>query len=256
MLPWLLPGLSVDMPTVSMFAELWTYQFYVALMGIILVDLLLSGDNALVIAAVTAKLPPEKQRAGVIIGSSLAIGLRVVLAFGAAWALSWPGVALLGGLYLIKVAYDLVKPEGAGKEHGAASSLWKAIVVIGLVDVSMSYDNVVAIASMANGSMLLMALGVGLSIPMVIGFSLVIARVLEAFPIAKWIGAVFLAALAGKVMSHDAMMIRLFGEDDGALMWTLIFASLAGLATAAHFAWQMHVEPGADDRQMLIGPMA
>jgi YjbE family integral membrane protein len=236
--------------------QLLTYQFYAALMGIILVDLLLSGDNALVIAAVTAKLPPGKQRAGVVIGSSLAIGLRVILAFGAAWALSWPGVALLGGLYLIKVGYDLVKPEGAGEEHGAANSLWAAVVTIGLVDVSMSYDNVVAIASMANGSMMLMALGVALSIPMVIGFSLVISRILETFPITKWIGAIFLAALAGKVMAHDASMTWMFGrDDDGAMMWTLIFTSVAVLIALAQFARQMHVAEGSDDRQLLTGPM-
>lgn len=216
-------------------AEIATTHFWIALLGIIFVDILLSGDNALVISAVTSKLPKNQQRAGVFIGSALAVGLRIVLAFFASYILSTRGFALAGGLYLIKVAYDLVKLEEVDEGgHKQAASLWGAIVTIGLVDVSMSLDNVLAIASMAHGSMLLMALGVALSIPMVIGFSLLINYLLERYPGLKWAGAIFLAVIAGKVIAHDGFVVDLFPVAGGSLTYMLAaFSAFLVLSLAA-----------------------
>jgi YjbE family integral membrane protein len=230
----------------SILLEISTYHFWAALVGIILVDILLSGDNALVISAVTSKLPKGQQKAGVLIGASLAVGLRIALAFGAGWLLNLPFLAALGGLYLIKVAYDLVKYEDEhDSTHKEARSLWAAIVTIGLVDVSMSLDNVLAIASMAHGSTLLMALGVALSIPMVVGFSLLINAMLQRFPQLKWAGAVFLALIAGKVIAHDQFLQGKLPIDDAYFTYLLALASVTivvvgGLVSRARGRNQAH----------------
>lgn len=179
-------------------------MFWAALLGIVWIDLLLSGDNAVVIALVSRQLPANKQKWGIIGGTVAAIGLRVAMAFFAAALLGVPGLSLIGGVFLLYVAAKLVM--GEDDEEGAvkpAVTLWAAIATIAAADASMSLDNVMAIAALSHGSMLLMAVGVLLSIPLVIAGAAIISKVIGRFPVLVWAGGALLAWVAGGIIASD-----------------------------------------------------
>lgn len=178
--------------------------FWIALLGIVWIDLLLSGDNAVVIALVSRQLPAHQQKYGIIGGTAAAIGLRVVMSFFAAYLLGVPGLSIVGGIFLLWVAAKLVMgdedSEGAVKP---VMTLLAAITTIAIADASMSLDNVMAVAALSHGSMPLMALGVLLSIPMVIAGSAIITMVIGRFPILTWAGAALLGWVAGDIIAND-----------------------------------------------------
>jgi YjbE family integral membrane protein len=179
-------------------------MFWAALLGIVWIDLLLSGDNAVVIAMVSRQLPTNQQKWGIIGGTAAAIGLRVVMSFFAAFLLGVPGLSLAGGVFLLYVAAKLVM--GEDEEEGGvkpATSLWVAIGTIAAADASMSLDNVMAIAALSHGQMLLMSLGVVLSIPLVIAGAAIISKVIGRFPILTWAGGALLAWVAGGIIAAD-----------------------------------------------------
>lgn len=182
-------------------------MFWAALFGIIWVDLLLSGDNAVVIAMVAGKLPKEQQKRVIVFGTIAAIALRVGLAFIAGWLMGIWGLSLVAGLYLMWVAYGLLTHgEEVAEDRPPAMSFWGAVATITAADVGMSLDNVLAIAALAQGHWVLMALGVLISIPMVIAFSVAIVGLLERFPALKWIGAGVLAWAAGGIIAGDPLL--------------------------------------------------
>jgi YjbE family integral membrane protein len=183
---------------------MFDHIFWVALLGIVWIDLLLSGDNAVVIALVSRQLPENQQKWGIIGGTAAAIGLRVVMSFFASFLLGVPALSIIGGLFLLWVAAKLVM--GGDDEAGPAKkviSLGAAIWTIAVADASMSLDNVMAIAALSNGSTLLMALGVLLSIPLVIAGSAIISAVIGRFPILTWAGAALLGWVAGGIIAAD-----------------------------------------------------
>jgi YjbE family integral membrane protein len=178
--------------------------FWAALLGIVWIDLLLSGDNAVVIALVSRQLPENQQKWGIIGGTAAAIGLRVVMSFFAAFLLGVPALSIIGGLFLLWVAAKLLM--GEDDEAGPAKkviSLGAAIWTIAVADASMSLDNVMAIAALSHGSTMLMALGVLLSIPLVIAGSAIISAVIGRFPILTWAGAALLGWVAGGIIAAD-----------------------------------------------------
>ncbi|WP_315740005.1 TerC family protein [Bradyrhizobium sp. SZCCHNR1093] len=181
------------------------HLFWVALLGIVWIDLLLSGDNAVVIALVSRQLPPSQQKWGIIGGTAAAIGLRVVMSFFTAFLLNIPALSIIGGSYLLKVAADLLIGGDEAGEPDAASTLRAAIITIALADASMSLDNVMAIAALSHGNMLLMALGVLLSIPLVIAGSAIISMVISRFPALTWAGAALLGWVAGGIIAADPL---------------------------------------------------
>jgi YjbE family integral membrane protein len=179
-------------------------MFWAALLGIVWIDLLLSGDNALVIAMVSRQLPANQQKWGIIGGTVAAIGLRVAMAFFAAALLGVPGLSLIGGAFLLYVAAKLVM--GGDEDEGSlkpAVTLWAAIGTIAAADASMSLDNVMAIAALSHGSQLLMALGVLLSIPLVIAGAAIISKLIGRFPVLVWAGGALLAWVAGGIIAAD-----------------------------------------------------
>ncbi|WP_315768580.1 MULTISPECIES: TerC family protein [unclassified Bradyrhizobium] len=181
------------------------HLFWVALLGIVWIDLLLSGDNAVVIALVSRQLPPSQQKWGIIGGTAAAIGLRVGMSFFAGLLLNIPALSLIGGAYLLKVAADLLIGGDEAGAPDAASTLKAAIITIALADASMSLDNVMAIAALSHGNMFLMALGVLLSIPLVIAGSAIISMVIGRFPILTWAGAALLGWVAGGIIAADPL---------------------------------------------------
>jgi YjbE family integral membrane protein len=179
--------------------------FLVSLLGIVWIDLLLSGDNAVVIALVSNRLPDNQQKWGIIGGTAAAVLLRVVMSFFAVFLLGVPALSIVGGLFLLKVAVGLLVEE-ANDEAGDAVgriTLSAAIGTIAMADASMSLDNVLAVAALAHGSIALMATGVILSIPLVIAGAALISKAVARFPIMVWAGAAVLGWVAGGIVAAD-----------------------------------------------------
>lgn len=184
--------------------------FLILIASIFWIDVLLSGDNALVIASVSHGLPETQRRRAILLGTLFAIVLRVILLFLASTLLSVPGLSLVAGLYITYVAFNLLAepapPGGAAPRFGLLS----AVAGIALADVSMSLDNVVAIAAVAGNAWLPMVLGILLSIPLLVAASLLISSVLESLPILRWAGAMFLGWIAGGLVAHDSLVAPFF----------------------------------------------
>ena len=180
-------------------------EWLVALMSIITVNLLLSGDNALVIALASRQLPPEQQRKAVFWGGAGAISLRILLTLAAIVLLKIPYLQLLGGLALLWIAIKLLAggDEDNHQELAAQNSLWGAVKTIIIADLVMSIDNVIAIAGVAKGDIILLIVGLGIRIPIIIWGSKLIHMLMERWPVIVTIGAAFLGWTAGDMAIAD-----------------------------------------------------
>lgn len=180
-------------------------EFWIAVLQIIAIDLVLSGDNAVVIALACRNLPPEQRRLGVRYGVAGAIGLRLLLTFFAASLLVYPWIKLSGGLLLLWIGIKLLQPEQAnGPEIQASGNLATAIKTLILADAAMSLDNVIGVAGAARGSVLLLVFGLAVSIPLIIGSSHLILKAMERFPFIVTLGAAILGYVAGSMMISDS----------------------------------------------------
>ena len=184
-------------------------EFWARLLGIVLIDISLAGDNALVIALAVRELPPRQQLLGRIWGTVGAVGLRVAFIVAVSLLLSIPLLQLAGGLALIWIAVRLVRP-GQG-EHGGArqgTSLREAIWIIIVADVTMSLDNVLGVAAAAKGNMLLVVFGVALSLPLVVWGSGLLATLMNRFVWVIWVGGGILGYVAGEMILKDQGLAR------------------------------------------------
>lgn len=180
-------------------------EFLAALGSIMIINLILSGDNAVVIALASRNLPAEQRKKAVFWGSAGAVGLRVVLTLAAAYLLQIPYLQFAGGLALLYIAVTLIadKKEVNCRE---AACLTEAIKVILVADVIMSLDNVLAIAGVAGGNWLLLGIGLAMSIPLVVFGSQLILRLMDRFPVIMYIGAAVLGWTAAKMVVADAVI--------------------------------------------------
>jgi YjbE family integral membrane protein len=181
-------------------------EFWARLAGIILIDLTLAGDNALVIALAVRTLPPRLKLMGRIWGTAGAIVLRVLFIFIAIWLLALPLLQAAGGALLIWIAIKLVRPQGGGDGgHGVrqAGSLREAIWVIILADAAMSLDNVLAVAATAKGEMVLVVIGIALSLPLVVFGSAILSACMDRWPWIIWLGGGVLGYVAGDMIMRD-----------------------------------------------------
>lgn len=179
--------------------------FWTALAKIMGVNIILSGDNAVVIALAARSLPPAQQKRAVFWGAGAAIVLRVALGAFAAALLLLPGLKLVGGALLLWIGVKLLVPEsGDGHEIRAADSLWIAVRTILVADVVMSLDNVVAVAAAAGGDIVLLAIGLALSIPLVVFGATFVMRLMERWPVIVTAGAGLLGFVAGEMAWEDA----------------------------------------------------
>jgi len=183
-------------------------QFWVALLQIIGIDILLSGDNAVVIALACRSLPPQQQRWGILLGTGAAILLRVIFAAGIVYLMAIPYLKLVGGLLLLWIAIKLLLPEPQGENHqiSAQANLWAAVQTIALADVVMSLDNVIGIAAAAKGSVFLLVLGLLISIPLMVWGSQLILRLLHHYPGIVVLGGALLGWVAGDVLISDPVL--------------------------------------------------
>ncbi len=192
--------------------ELFSPQFYSALLAIIIIDLVLAGDNAIVIALAARKLPQHLQMKAVIWGTVGAIAVRVAMTLIVVALLRIPGLMLAGGVLLVWIAYKLLAPDGdAHGEHqpGAkvrTATFWSAIRTIIVADAVMGLDNVLGVAGAAQGSFLLVVLGLLISIPIMVWGSTLILRLVDRFPVIVYIGAGVLAWTAAKMILHEPLV--------------------------------------------------
>jgi YjbE family integral membrane protein len=177
--------------------------FWLAVGKIIWINVLLSGDNALVIAMACRGLAPRQRLWGMAIGAGIAVVLLIVFTGVVATLMVLPYLKLFGGLALLAIAARLLVPEDEGDDVTAGTSLWHAVRIVVIADIVMSLDNVIAVAAAANGELSLLILGLAISIPIIIAGAALIMMVLDRFPILVWLGAILLGWIAGGVIATD-----------------------------------------------------
>src|SRR6201990_1264368 len=180
-----------------------TPAFWLAVGKIIWINVLLSGDNALVIALACRGLHPRQRLWGMIIGAGIAVILLIVFTGIVATLMVLPYLKLVGGLALLAIAAKLLVPEDGADDVTEGTSLWHAVRIVVIADIIMSLDNVIAVAAAANGQLSLLALGLAISIPMIIAGAALIMLVLDRFPLLVWFGAMLLGWIAGDVIASD-----------------------------------------------------
>ena len=195
--------------------DITTAAFWAALGSIILANILLSGDNAVVIAMAARTLPAHQQKKAIVWGSAAAIVLRVVLTVVAVELLTWPYLKIVGGLLLFYIGVTLLLGDdddaAATEAERNAGHLLVAIRTILIADLVMSLDNVIAVAAAAKGDNVLLVLGLAISIPLIIFGSTLLLKVMERFPIIITAGAALLGYLAGEMLLTDPAVARHFG---------------------------------------------
>ena len=183
--------------------------FFLAALAIVLIDVVLAGDNAVVIAMAVKSLPQAQRRTGVAAGALGAVVLRVILTSFAARMLQLEFLSLIGGGLIFWIAVKLLADGGSAEEKvKSAQNLRQAIWIILVADVTMSLDNILAVAAVAKDNRLLLIAGLGLSIPFVVFTSSLLSRVMDRFPVLIWIGAAILGRVAGKMMVTDPWIQR------------------------------------------------
>ena len=213
-------------------AFLADHAFWIALGQIIWINILLSGDNAVVIALACRSLPERQRRWGIILGTVPAVILRIIFAIFIAYLLDIPYLKLIGGLLLFWIAVKMILPEESDAHGGAGSStagLWAAVRTIVIADAVMSLDNVIAIAAAADAageehSFLLLVIGLVISMPLVIFGSALILKILNRLPILIWAGGALLGYIAGEVMVTDPGVEHMIEEVE----WLHLAAPISG----------------------------
>ena len=185
-------------------SEMTQPAFWVAVGKIIWINVLLSGDNALVIALACRGLAPKQRLWGMVFGAAAAVILRIIFTGIVATLMELPYLKLVGGLALIVIAAKLLVPKQEDEDSvQAASHLWAAIQIVVIADIVMSLDNVIAVAAAANGSVPLLILGLAISVPLIVAGAALIMALLEKMPILVWAGAALLGWIAGDVIATD-----------------------------------------------------
>src|ERR1700744_6817377 len=184
-------------------ADMQQPSFWLSVGKIIWINVLLSGDNALVIAMACRGLHGRNRLWGMVIGAGIAVILLIAFTGIIATLMALPYLKLVGGIALLFIAAKLLVPEDEGDEVAAGTTLWHAIRIVVIADIVMSLDNVIAVAAAANGQLSLLVLGLAISIPMIIAGDALIMFVLDRFPILVWLGAILLGWIAGDVIETD-----------------------------------------------------
>src|SRR5712672_3143353 len=211
--------------------------FWVAVGKIIWINVLLSGDNALVIALACRGLAPRQRLWGMIFGAAAAVILRIIFTGIVASLMELPYLKFVGGLALIVIAAKLLVPEGEDEDSvKSASHLWAAIQIVVVADIVMSLDNVIAVAAAANGSVPLLILGLAISIPLIVAGAALIMALLNRLPILVWAGAALLGWIAGDVIATDPADLPQLNALFHGSVGVKLDAMLGSLGIGPHFA--------------------
>lgn len=226
--------------------------FFSALASIVLIDLVLAGDNAVVIAMAVRSLPREHRRRGILLGSGAAVLLRVLATFFVAQLLRAPYVKLVGGLLIGWIAVKLFV-EGAPEEHGggAATSVWQAVRIIVVADITMALDNMLAVGGASRGNVFLLLFGLALSVPFIIFTSNLLSTLMDRYPLILYAGAAILGKVAAEMVLTDpsvAARIALSGR----ALWAAEAAAAVGVVAAGKL-WLRWLAARAERRERLGG---
>jgi YjbE family integral membrane protein len=182
-------------------------DWFLAILSIVLIDIVLAGDNAVVIALAVRTLPPKQRLLGITLGSGVAVALRVGLTFVAAQLLAINYIKLIGGLLILWIAVKLLVDNTGEKAQGKeARTLWQAVWLILVADITMSIDNVLAVAGASKGSFGLLVFGLGLSIPLVVFTSNLLSKLMDRYPVIIYIGAALLGKVGGDMIMGDRLV--------------------------------------------------
>jgi YjbE family integral membrane protein len=184
------------------------WEWFLAIFNIVWIDIVLAGDNAVVIALAVRSLPPRQRMLGIVLGAGAAVALRVGLTFVATQLLTVKFVQLFGGVLIIWIAFKLLR-ENEGQleqEGGGANGLWQAVWMILVADITMSLDNVLAVAGAARGHFGLLLFGLALSIPLVVFASNMISKLMARYKIVVFLGAAILGKVGAQMMLTDAVV--------------------------------------------------
>lgn len=191
-----------------------TLQSALAVLEVVWVNIILSGDNAVVIAMACRGLPPRQRRMGIVLGSAVAVLLRVIFTLIVVKLLQTPFLRIAGSLLLLWVAVKLVaEEEGDGDDIKASDKLLHAVWTVAVADMVMSLDNVLAIAAVAKDNMAMLVFGLVISIPLIVAGATLIMSLLARFPILVWAGAGLLGWVAGEMLDADPWLVQRFGEE-------------------------------------------
>jgi len=187
--------------------EVMSQAFWIGLAKIIGVNIVLSGDNAVVIALAARSLPAKQQKLAILWGAGAAVILRIILTFFAVALLALPWLKIVGSLLLFWIGIKLLVPEEPGDDVQASDSLMTAIKTILIADLVMSLDNVIAVAAAAGGSFMLLVLGLAISIPLVVFGAALLVKAMERFPVIITLGAALIGMVAGEMIVTDPVVI-------------------------------------------------
>lgn len=211
--------------------ELFSAEFFSALLAIIIIDLVLAGDNAIVIALAARNLPVHLRKKAIFWGAFGAIAVRSALTVVVVWLLKVPGLLLIGGLLLVWIAYKLIIDGDNGDGHkmdSASTGFWGAMKTIIVADALMGLDNVLAVAGAAHGSFLLVVLGLLISIPIVIWGSQLILKFVERYQSIVYIGAGVLAWTAVKMVTSEPLLKEFLAQNP-AVTWIAYLTVIGGV---------------------------
>jgi YjbE family integral membrane protein len=217
-------------------AEYFTLDFLWRFLRIVAIDIVLAGDNAVVIAMAVRSLPERQRRQGILWGALAAVGMRVAITVVAVQLLTIPYLSAVGGALVLWIAVKLLvqePPDESGVR--AAGGFWQAIRIIMFADLVMSTDNILAIAGASGGSKELVLFGLALSIPIVMFCSAIIATMLDRYPWLAYVGAGILGWTGGEMIGHDKAIMAHIGETAG--VWKWVFAAVAGVLVVAVGWW-------------------
>ena len=243
------PGVVRDAHFVNLSGEnveLFSTPWWSALLAIVLIDLVLAGDNAIVIALAARNLPSRLQKKAIVWGAVGAIVVRSLMTLGVVWLLKIPGLMLVGGLGLLWIAYKLLADQGGQHHQGqAASTFWGAMKTIVVADALMGIDNVLGVAGASHGSFDLVIIGLLISVPIVVFGSTLVLKLVERFPVIIMLGSAVLAFTAAKMIVGEPLLAGLYaapvsgssaGESPALAEWATYVIAVAGVLGAGWFA--------------------
>ena len=216
--------------------EFLSAAWWSALLAIILIDLVLAGDNAIVIALAARNLPPHLKNKAIIWGTVGAIIVRSLMTIGVVWLLKIPGLMGIGGAALLWIAYKLIADDSGDEDHGPmATTFWGAMKTIVVADALMGIDNVLGVAGAAHGSFDLVVAGLLISVPIVVFGSKMVLKLVERFPLIIQLGAAVLALTAAKMIIAEPMLDTVF-DPNAFARWSTYAVCVLGVLGAGWLA--------------------
>lgn len=219
--------------------ELFSASFFVALINIIFIDLILAGDNAIVIGMAAKRLPQTLQKKAILYGTAGAVILRILATVIVVWLLGIPWIHAIGGVMLIFIAYKVLADDDSHESIEAKDSLWAAIRTIIIADAAMGLDNVLAVAGASGQHIVLVIIGLLISVPIVVWGSTLIIKLLNRYPWIAYLGAAVLAYTASHMITQEPKFLSFF-EDKPFLQYLLIALVIIGVLLAGYLKKRQH----------------